>query len=146
MGAVDVSDKQGLSFAVERNGAVRLCTLSHDLLSMSEYIVFDNPKFLNILRLTVAVFDDACVHNVFYNTVQACVGESFAVPAFDIVVMQVPAQALGSVSFINILVKNQPDDLGFLFINDQIENFTVPFIDTATLLATVAKGNGTAGV
>ncbi|MEA4919428.1 MAG: hypothetical protein VB078_00685 [Clostridiaceae bacterium] len=65
VGAVDISHQQGLPFAVKLNGTMGLGSLPHDILRLSKHVVVDDPKFVNILRLTVAVFDDAGVQQIF---------------------------------------------------------------------------------
>lgn len=67
MSTIDVSDEQRFTLVVERNSAVGLRALSHDLLCLGIRLYINDPEFVNVRRLTIAIFDDASVHHVFYD-------------------------------------------------------------------------------
>ena len=64
------------TLAVERNGAVRLCTLPHDLLRLLINLIADNPQVVDVIRLALTVFDYPGVCDIFDDAVQTGIGKT----------------------------------------------------------------------
>ena len=69
--------------------------------------------------------------------------EVLTVRLFDAHLVEIMAQPLRAKSLMYILVENQLDDLRGILIDYQVVYFSVPLIDAAFLLNTVAIGNFT---
>ena len=86
---------------------------NHYLLSTVKEIIGNDLQFFDWLRMGRTILNDTCVHDIFEDAVNGCVGNIGTRTPDNALVEQVMGNTLRTVSFVGIQVENKLHNFSF---------------------------------
>lgn len=145
MTTIDIAHQQRLSLQIQRNLIPALRPGLHVGLCPFKGLRIDDLQFWNYFRFCLTVMDNTSIDGILQHPHDGAVGEVTPIRSGDVHLSKIVADPLSSETFLDVLVKDQANDMSRIFVNDQIMNILVSPVLAATFFHPVAIRNSAAG-